>query len=41
MTDPKLPSLQGTPFAPQALVPIHVSRTMVNLYAIIDPGMHV
>ena len=41
MTDPKLPSLQGTPFAPQALVPVHVSRTTVNLYAIIDPGMHV
>jgi hypothetical protein len=41
MTDPKLPSLQGTPFALQALVPVHAGRTTVNLYAIIDPGMHV
>ena len=41
MTDPKPPSSQGTPFAPQALVPIHVGHTTVNLYDIIDPGIHV
>ena len=41
MTDPKLPSLQGTPFALQALVPVHVGCTTVNLYAIIDLDMHV
>ena len=41
MTDPKLPLSQGTPFAPQALVPVHVGHTTVNLCAIIDPGMHV
>ena len=41
MTDPKLPLLQGTPFATQALVPVHVGCTTVNLYAIIDPDMHV
>jgi len=41
MTNTKLPALHGTPFTPRALVPIAVSRTLVNLYAIIDPGMHV
>ncbi len=41
MTDTKLPALQGTPFAPRALVPVTVGHTLVNLYAIIDPGMHV
>jgi hypothetical protein len=41
MTDTKLPASHGTPFAPRALVPVAVGRTSVNLYAIIDPGMHV
>ncbi len=41
MTNAKLPALHGTPFAPHALVPVAVGRTTVNLYAIIDPGMHV
>jgi hypothetical protein len=41
MTNVKLPVLHGTPFAPLALVPVAVGRTTVNLYAIIDPGMHV
>jgi hypothetical protein len=41
MTDMKLPALHGTPFAPRALVPAAIGRTTVNLYAIIDPGMHV
>jgi hypothetical protein len=41
MTDAKLPALHGTPFAPRALVPVAIGRTTVNLYAIIDPGMHV
>jgi hypothetical protein len=41
MTDKKLPALHDTPFAPQALVPVAVGRTSVNLYAIILPGMHV
>jgi hypothetical protein len=41
MTDTKLPALHGTPFAPRALVPVAVGRTTVNLYAVIDPGMHV
>ena len=41
MTDTKLPASHGTPFAPRALVPGTVGRTLVNLYAIINPGMHV
>ena len=41
MTDTKLPALHGTPFAPRALVPVAVGHTLVNLYAVIDPGMHV
>jgi hypothetical protein len=41
MTDTKLPALHGTPFAPRALVPVAVGCTLVNLYAIIDPSMHV
>ena len=41
MTNTKLPALHGTPFAPRALVPVTVGHTLVNLYAIIDPGMHV
>ena len=41
MTDTKLPASHGTPFAPRALVPVAVGRTLVNLYAVIDPGMHV
>ena len=41
MTDTKLPALHGTPIAPRALVPLAVGCTLVNLYAIIDPGMHV
>jgi hypothetical protein len=41
MIDTKLPASHGTHFALQALVPVAVGRTTVNLYAIIDPGMHV
>ncbi len=41
MTNTKLSALHGTPFAPRALVPVTVGRTSVNLYAIINPGMHV
>jgi hypothetical protein len=41
MTDTKLPASHGTPFAPRALVPVAVGRTSVNLYAVINPGMHV
>jgi hypothetical protein len=41
MTDTKLPASHGTPFAPRALVPVAVGRTSVNLYAVIDPSMHV
>jgi hypothetical protein len=41
MTNTKLPASHGTPFAPRALVPVAVGRTMVNLYAVIDPGMQV
>jgi hypothetical protein len=41
MADTKLPVLHGTPFAPRVLVPVAVGHTMVNLYAIIDPGMPV
>ncbi len=41
MPDTKLPALHGTPFAPRALVPVTVGRTSVNLYAIINLGMHV
>ena len=41
MTDTKLPASHGTPFAPRVLVPVAVGRTSVNLYAVIDPGMHV
>ncbi len=41
MTNVKLPASHGTPFAPRALVPVTVGRTSVNLYAIINPGMHV
>ncbi len=41
MTNMKLPALHGSPFAPQALVPVAVGCTSVNLYSIIDPGMHV
>ena len=41
MNDTKLPALHGTPFAPRALVPVAVGHTSVNLYAVIDPGMHV
>ena len=36
----RMPSCSRT-FAPQALVPVHVGRTTVNLYTIISPGMHV
>ena len=41
MTNTKLPASHGTLFAPRALVPVAVGRTLVNLYAVIDPGMHV
>ncbi len=41
MTDSKLPTLHGTPFAPRALVPVSVGHTTVNLYPVIDPGMPV
>ena len=41
MTNMKLPTLHGTPFAPRALIPVAVGRTLVNLYTVINPGMHV
>ena len=41
MTGVKLPALHGTPFAPSALVPVAVGRTMVNLYKVIDPGIQI
>jgi hypothetical protein len=41
MTDMKIPASHDTPFAPRALVPVAAGRPSVNLYDIIDPGMHV
>jgi hypothetical protein len=41
MTNSKLPTLHGTPFAPRALVPVSVGHATVNLYPVIDPGMPV
>ena len=41
MTDTKLPASHGTPFAPRALIPVAVGRTLVNLYTVINPRMHV
>jgi hypothetical protein len=41
MTNTKLPASHGTPFAPRAPVPVAVGRTSVNLYAVLNPGMHV
>jgi hypothetical protein len=29
----------GTPFAPRALVPVNVGRSIVNLYPVINPSM--
>jgi hypothetical protein len=40
MTDMKIPASHGTPFAPRALVPVAAGRPSVNLYDIINPGMH-
>jgi hypothetical protein len=41
MTDSKLPTLHGTPFAPRALVPVSIGHATVNLYPVIDPSMPV
>ncbi len=41
MTNTKLPASHGSPFAPRALEPVAVGRTSINLYAIINLGMHV
>jgi hypothetical protein len=41
MTDSKLPTSHGTPFALCALVPVSIGCATVNLYPVIDPGMPV